>query len=64
LDPWTGKIPWRRAWQLTLVFLAWEIPCREKPGGLQSKELDTTEQLNNSSNNNHRLFKKMELTQQ
>ena len=21
LDPWVGKIPWRRAWQLTLVFL-------------------------------------------
>ena len=21
IDPWVGKIPWRRAWQLTLVFL-------------------------------------------
>ena len=21
LDPWAGKIPWRRAWQPTLVFL-------------------------------------------
>ena len=20
-NPWVGKIPWRRAWQLTLVFL-------------------------------------------
>ena len=30
--------------------LAWEIPWTEEPGGLQSKELDTTEQLNNSSN--------------
>jgi len=20
-DPWVGKIPWRRAWQLTSVFL-------------------------------------------
>ena len=20
-DPWVGMIPWRRAWQLTLVFL-------------------------------------------
>ena len=26
--------------------LAWEIPWTEEPGGLQSKELDTTEQLN------------------
>ena len=24
-DPWIGKIPWRRAWQLTPVFLL-EIP--------------------------------------
>ena len=30
--------------------LAWEIPWTEEPGGLQSKELDTTEHLNNSSN--------------
>ena len=47
--------------------LAWEIPWTEEPGGLQSKELDTTEQLNNSSNkfqDNHRLFKTTELTQQ
>ena len=22
LDPWVGKIPWRRKWQLTLVFLS------------------------------------------
>ena len=30
--------------------LAWRTPWTEEPGGLQSKELDTTEQLNNSSN--------------
>jgi len=29
-----GKIPWRRKWQHTLVFLAWEIPQTEEPGGL------------------------------
>ena len=23
-NPWVGKIPWRRAWQLTLVFLPGE----------------------------------------
>ena len=47
-DPWAGKIPWRRAWQPTLVFLPGE------PRGLRSlvgysskgrKESDTTEQL-------------------
>ena len=31
-DPWVGKIPWRRAWQPTPVFLPWT----EEPGGLQS----------------------------
>jgi len=24
-DPWVGKIPWRRAWQLTPVILACRI---------------------------------------
>ena len=38
--------------------LAWEIPWAEEPGRLHTvhgvtKELDTTEQLNNESNNNH-----------
>jgi len=34
-DPWVKKIPWRRKWQPTPV-LAWGIPWREEPGGLQS----------------------------
>ena len=29
-NPWVGKIPWRRKWQLT------QHPWTEKPGGLQS----------------------------
>ena len=47
-DPWVGKIPWRRAWQPTSVFLPGEShgqrslvgysPCR-------CKEPDTTERL-------------------
>ena len=37
-DPWIGKIPWRRAWQTTLVFLPGELPWTEEPGGLQSME--------------------------
>ena len=39
-DPWVGKIPWRKKWQPTPVFL---------PGqshGWSCKELDTTERLN------------------
>ena len=57
-DPQVGKIPRRRKWQPTPVFLpmtthsnilAWAIPWTEEPGGLESmgqQESDTTEQLN------------------
>ena len=34
-DPWVRKIPWRRAWQPTPVFLPGE-PQGWEPGGLQS----------------------------
>ena len=40
LETWVpslvGKIPWRRACQLTPVFLPRESPWTEEPGGLQS----------------------------
>ena len=42
-NPWAGKIPWRKAWQPTPVFLPGESPWSEEPGRLQSieyKELD------------------------
>ena len=35
-DPWDGKIPWRRAWQSTPVFLPGESPWTKDPGGIQS----------------------------
>ena len=35
-NPWFGKIPWRRAWQPTLVFLPGESPWAEEPGRVQS----------------------------
>ena len=35
-DPWVGKIPWRRKWQPTPVFLPGKIPRTEETGGLQS----------------------------
>ena len=48
-DPWVRKIPWRRAWQPTPVFLPGKIPWTEEPGGLYHpwghKELDMTERL-------------------
>ena len=33
-----GKIPWRRKWQPTPIFLPWQIPWTEEPRGLQSME--------------------------
>ena len=32
-DSWVGKIPWRRAWQLTLVFLPGESQGQRSPMG-------------------------------
>ena len=48
-DPWGGKIPWRRAWQPTPVFLPGESHGQrslEGYGPWGCKELDITEQLN------------------
>ena len=39
LDPWICKIPWRRAWQPTPVFLLGESLWAEELGGLQSMGL-------------------------
>ena len=36
LDPRVRKIPWRRKWQPTTLFLPGEFPWTEEPGGLQS----------------------------
>ena len=32
-DPWVRKIPWRRKWQPTPVFLPGKIPWTEEPDG-------------------------------
>ena len=34
-DPWVRKIPWRRKWQPTPVFLLGKIPPTEEPGVLE-----------------------------
>ena len=39
-DPWVRKIPWRRKWQPTPVFLPWS----EEPGELQSTGLQSIRQ--------------------
>ena len=47
-DSWVGKIPWRREWQPTPVFLPGEFHGQRSLVGYSSsghKELDTTEQL-------------------
>ena len=42
--PWVGKIPWRRAWQTTPVFLPREPHRQEEPGGPWGHtESDTSE---------------------
>ena len=47
--PWVGKIPWRRSWQPTPIFLpGGSHPCLEEPDGLSPwgcKESDTTEAI-------------------
>ena len=48
IDPWLGKIPWRREWQHTSVFLSGEFHGQRSLVGHSlwgHKESDTTEQL-------------------
>jgi len=47
-DPWVGKIPWRREWLSTPVFLLGEFHEQRRLAGYSPwgcKELDITEQL-------------------
>ena len=53
-NPWVGKMPWRREWHPTPVFLPGKFHeqrslASHSPWGC--KELDTTEQLSTSGNN-------------
>ena len=55
-DPWVGKIPWRRAWQPTPVFLPGESHGQRNLAGYSPwghKELDMTEQLYNEPKAQH-----------
>ena len=45
LDPWVGKIPWRKAWEPTLVFLPGNFDGQRNLvayGPWGHKDLDTT----------------------
>ena len=45
-DPWVGKMPWKRAWQPTLVFLPGEFHGQRSLAGYSPqghKESDTAE---------------------
>ena len=47
-NPWVGKIPWRREWLPTSVFLPGEVHEQRNLVGYNPwghKELNTTEQL-------------------
>ena len=53
LDPWVGKIPWRRKWQPTPVSLPGEFHGQRSLAGYSPwgfKESDMTEQLNQHTN--------------
>ena len=55
-DPWGGKMPWRRKWQPTPVFLPGESHGQKSPMGYSPrgcKELDTTEWLSRQAQHNH-----------
>ena len=48
IGPWVGKIPWRREWLPTLVFLPGEFHGQRSLVGYSpwgGKESDTTERL-------------------
>ena len=50
-DPWVGKIPWRKIWQPTSLFLPGKFQGQKSLAGYSPwgrKELDVTQQLNNN----------------
>ena len=63
-DPWVGKIPWRRKWQPTAIFLLGKLHGQRSLavcGPWGCKELDMTEQLSMHAlpkNKSIHLFKK------
>ena len=46
-DPWVGKIPWRRAWQPTPVFLPGESHGQKSPWATVHRVAKSQTQLSN-----------------
>ena len=58
-DAWVGKIPWRRKWQSSPVFLSREFHGQRSLDGYSPwhhKELDTTERLTHIHTHTHTMF--------
>ena len=58
-ETWVGKIPWRRKWQPTPVFLPGKSHQQRSLVGSRPwvyKELDTTRWLNDNKNTSHKMY--------
>ena len=58
-DPWVGRIPWRRKWQPTPVFLPGEFHGQRSLEGYSPwgcRESDTTERLSTAHTRSHTKF--------
>ena len=58
-DPWLRKIPWKRTWQPTPVFLPRKFHGQRSLAGFSPwiiKELDRTQRLKSNNNNNFILY--------
>ena len=63
-DPWVGKIPWRKEWQPTLVFLPGEFYGQRSLVGCSPwgrKESGTTERLTHTPQNTFNVSYKADL---
>ena len=61
-DPWVGKIPWRRKWQPTLLFLPGKSHGHRSLPNYSPwccKESDTTEQLTHTHTHTHTHTRRM-----
>ena len=62
-DPWVGRISWRRKWKSTPAFLPGKFHGQRILWATvhEIEELDTTEQLNNNSDNKEDGWKRVQL---
>ena len=66
-DPWVGKIPWRKEWQPTPVFLPREFHGQKSLAGYRPwgrRELDQTERLTHTHTHTHTEERKTKLVLQ